>query len=130
MTNPLLPAVLIWLLNCVLAWVGVVRHAYRAYHEYLEILAIEGDGINSLVHFAAATLLVNERFRCLVKGCLLAYSALTLWRLVDRAEETAALADWRDLAAPLMVTALLVTLTFWSELEMHRRPRQDGHADQ
>jgi len=125
MSNPLLPAILIWLLNCALAWVGVVRHAYRAYLERLELVAIKCAHINGLVRFAASTMLVNERFRCLVKLSLLGYSALTLWRLVDRTDELAPVADWRDVAAPLMVTALLITLTFWSELEMHRRPSEE-----
>ena len=118
----------IWALSALFAWVGVVRHAYRAYRARVDRNALTPIERKGWLGWAADSHLIAEHCRLAVKGGLLVFAMLTLWRQLDRAATLDPILDTRDLIAPLVFLLALVLLTHWSNLDLARRPvRRQRH---
>lgn len=114
----------LWLLCALLAWVGVVRHMYRAYCQRRELAAIRREGVNGWLRWSAETNLMGERFRWLVKAGLLVFALLRFSVQWERLALLAPEWDWRDVAQPLVYLLVLLLLTHWSNWEAASRPRR------
>lgn len=112
----------LWLLNATVAWVGVLRHAYRSVRAYGELSEIRRTGANGLLKWAAEHNLVGEVLRLNVKIGLLVFSVLRLSVTWERLGAASAWWDWRDVALPLVLLAVLLLMTQWSNWELQHRP--------
>lgn len=112
----------LWLLDATVAWVGVLRHAYRSARAYGELAEIRRTGANGLLRWAAEHNLMGEWLRLSVKSGLLVFSVLRLSVTWERLETASRWWDWRDVALPLVLLAVLLLMTQWSNWEQQHRP--------
>lgn len=112
----------LWLLNATVAWVGVLRHAYRSVRGYGDWAEIRRTNTNGLLRWAAEHNLMGEMLRTAVKIGLLVFSTLRLSVTWERLATASAFWDWRDVALPLVLLAVLLLMTQWSNWELQHRP--------
>jgi hypothetical protein len=123
---PWLGVPLLWLLCALLAWVGVVRHSYRAWLARRELRVIRQAGVNGGLRWAAETNAMGEWCRLWVKAGLLALALLRLNVQWERLDVLAPEWDWRDVVQPLLYLCVLLLLTHWSNWEAGHRPTREA----